>query len=281
MANKKNQSGKAKTAGTSREAARAEAERLKAAQAAKERRVKLIAISAAVVVVIAAVVAVVFVIREANKSNFADVPKPVGGNEAGVIVIGQDLAAGGTPAEGDEVVVLRMYSDYICPGCGSVERRLGSKLEELTADGKIKLEIAPVPFLDYMSNGTQYSTRATNAAMTVANYAPDKFMAFHAKLFETGIQPEENTDGLSDERLVELAQEVGVPEDVAAKFAAMEFIRWLDYSVQEARAQPVEGTPSMWIGKSDSDLTLIDNPSSINLDEAIADVLAGNDPNKE
>jgi protein-disulfide isomerase len=262
-----------------REAARAEAERLKTVQAAKERRTKLIAVGIAVVVVVAVVIGVVLVVREATKSEFSTVAKPKGANEAGSIVIGQDLSAGGAAAEGDDVVVLRVYSDYMCPGCAGVERRLGAKFEQLAAAGKVKLEIQPVSFLDRMSMGTAYSTRSASAAMTVANYAPDKFMAFHAKLFEKDIQPAENSEGLTDERLVELAQEVGVPADVTDKFKANEFAAWVDYATGKAQDQPVATTPSMWIGESDSDLTLIKDPGGVNLDSAIAAVLAGNDPN--
>jgi protein-disulfide isomerase len=259
--------------------AREEAARLKAAQAAKERRTRLIAISAAAVVLVAVVVAVVVVLGAATKSNYDEIARPAGANKAGSIVIGQDLAAGGVPAEGDDVLVLRVYSDYMCPGCGGVERRLGSKFEQLAAEGKIKLEIQPVSFLDSLSQGTQYSTRATLAAMAVAQGAPDRFLAFHAKLFEDGVQPDENTEGLTDERLVELAQEVGVPAEVTDKFADAEFKDWVDYATDQARTQPVITTPSLWIGKSDSKLTLIEQPGAVDLDDAIAKVLAGENPN--
>ncbi|MDR2379209.1 MAG: thioredoxin domain-containing protein [Bifidobacteriaceae bacterium] len=273
--------GGAQTGARNRDAARAraEAERLKAVQAAKERRTKLIAVGAGLVVVVAIVVAVVLVLREATKSNFDEIARPLGANEAGALVIGQDLVVGGAPAEGDGVVVLRVYSDYMCPGCGAVERRLSAKFDELAASGKIKLEIQPVAFLDRFSLGTLYSTRATRAAMTVAQHAPDKFLAFHAKLFASDVQPAENSEGLTDERLVELAQEVGVGEDVTAKFADNEFAEWVDYATDQAQAQPVETTPSLWIGASDSDLTLIENPGAVNLDDAVAAVLAGQDPN--
>jgi protein-disulfide isomerase len=277
----KNKSGKGKaTQQRNRDAerARAEAERLRAEQAAKERRTKLIAIIAGVVVVVAIAVAVIFVVRQASKSDYADVARPVGAFEAGAIVIGQDLVAGGAPAEGSDVAVVRVYSDYICPGCGSLERRLGAKLEELAAAGKIKLEFQPVVFLDSQSQPAGYSTRATNAAMTVANYAPDKFLAFHAKLFESGTQPAEGTAGLSYEELAQVAQGLGISAEVTDRFVGAEFAAWLDYETDKAYSSGVEGTPSVSIGKSDGSLTLVKNPGSLNLDDAIARVLAGDNP---
>ncbi|MDR2374324.1 MAG: thioredoxin domain-containing protein [Bifidobacteriaceae bacterium] len=259
--------------------ARAEAERLKAAQAAKERRTKLLAIAGAVLVVVGIVVAVVLVLIEATKSSYGDVAKPPGAIEAGAVVIGQDLAPGGTPAEGDDVVVVRVYSDYMCPNCASVEARLSGKFEELAAAGKIKLEIQPLAILDYMSEGTNYSTRASNAALTVAKYAPDKFLAFHSRLFDSDIQPGEYTEGLTDERLIEVAQEVGIGSEATDKFADQEFYDWITYSTDKGRSDGLQGTPSMWIGPSDSRLTQIEDPYGVNLDDAIARVLAGDNPN--
>ncbi|MDR1188223.1 MAG: thioredoxin domain-containing protein [Bifidobacteriaceae bacterium] len=279
MANAKKKPDKAQDQQRRQAAARAEAERLKAAQAAKERRTKLIAVAAAVVVVIAVAVAVVLVLRGSNKSSYEDVTRPLGGSEAGAIVVGQDLAAGGAPAEGDDVVVVRIYSDYMCPGCGSVERRLGAKLEELTASGDIKLELQSVAYLNRFSQGTEYSTRAANATATVAALAPEQYLAFHSKLYESGVQPEESTEGLTDERLVELAQEVGVPESVTSQFAERKYESWVDYATTQAQDFGVGGTPSIWVGKSDSDLTQITDTSSLNLDAVIAAVRAGDNPN--
>ncbi|MDR1634279.1 MAG: DsbA family protein [Bifidobacteriaceae bacterium] len=278
----KSKSGKGAAARRNEDAARAraEAERLKAVQAAKERRTKLITIGIGAVVAVAVVVAVVLVLRQSTESNYDEIARPKGAIEAGAIVIGQDLAAGGAPAEGEDVAVVRVYSDYICPGCGSLERRLGAKFEELAAAGKIKLELQPVAFLDSQSSPAGYSSRATNAAMIVANYAPDKFVAFHAKLFETGTQPDEGTEGLTAEQLVELAQGLGVPADVTDRFADSEFSSWVEYETSQAVADGVGTTPSLWVGKSDGNLTLITNPGTINLDDAIAKVLDGEDPNK-
>ncbi|MDR0627156.1 MAG: DUF1129 domain-containing protein, partial [Bifidobacteriaceae bacterium] len=107
----------------------------------------------------------------------------------------------------------------------------------------------------------------------------DKFLAFHAKLFESGVQPDEQTEGLTDERIAELAQEVGVPTDVTERFASQEFSAWAAYATDKAQEQPVRTTPSLWMGKKDSDLTLIDDPGTVNLDNAIANILAGKDPN--
>jgi protein-disulfide isomerase len=148
----------------------------------------------------------------------------------------------------------------------------------MAAEGLIKLEIAPLAILDNSST-TRYSSRATDAAMVVATYAPEQFLAFHELLFAR--QPPQGGEGLSDEELKQLAVEVEVPQDVVDRIGQNEFAVWIDYANSKARKQPVQSTPSLWIGKSDSDLVLINNAGTVNLDRARQRVLAGQNPNEE
>ncbi|MDR1118504.1 MAG: thioredoxin domain-containing protein [Bifidobacteriaceae bacterium] len=279
MAQSKKKPAKARAREEMRQAARQEAERLKAEQAAKARRRTIIWTSIGLAVAVVAAVVVILALQSTNQQSYGSVAKPLGAEDSGSIAVGQDLKPGGAPASGSDVVVVRVYSDYMCPGCASVERRLGGKLEDLAAAGEIKLELQSVSFLDRLSQGTEYSTRAANASATIAALAPEQYLAFHSKLYETEIQPAENSEGLSDERLIELAQEVGVPEDVTSQFADRKYADWVEYATSKAQAQPVETTPSIWIGPSDSRLTLIANPGTVDLDEAVAKVRAGEDPN--
>jgi protein-disulfide isomerase len=228
-------------------------------------------------VVVAAAI-VVILVAQSTKQSVAAAKEPLGASDAGAIVIGQDLQPGGEPASGDGVVVVRLYSDYLCPNCAQVERRLAANLKARAAAGEIKLEIQAVDFLARFSNDTEYPKRAANAAATVANYAPEQFLAFHSKLYEDGIQPEEYTDGLTDERLAEVAQEVGVPKEVTDKFAAMEFEDWVRYATDQAVASGVGGTPSIKMGRSDSKLELVKDPYTLNPDLAIPRINDGKSP---
>jgi protein-disulfide isomerase len=262
-----------------RQVAREEAERLKAEQSAKARRRTMIGIGIGAAIAVFVVVVVILVLQSTNTEDYGAMSKPLGANEDGSIVIGQDLKPGGEPASGEDAVVVRIYSDYMCPNCASVERRLGAKLEEMAASGDIKLELQSVAFLDRLSQDTEYSTRASIASATIAALAPDQYMAFHSKLFETDIQPGENTEGLDDERLAELAREVGVPEEVATQLAVRTYEGWVNYATSQAQNFGVRGTPSIWVGPSDSDLTQINDPYALNLDDVVAKVRAGEDPN--
>ncbi|MDR2347159.1 MAG: DsbA family protein [Bifidobacteriaceae bacterium] len=260
-----------------REAARQEVERLKAAQAAKERRTRIIGVAIGLVIVIAAAV-VVILVQQSTSGSGSTGPRPLGANDAGAIVLGQDLQPGGAPAAGGDAVVIRIYADYLCPNCAEVERRLSASLENLASAGEITLEIQAVDFLARLSNGTEYPRRAANVAATIANYSPEHFLAFHSKLYEEGVQPDEGSDGLTDQRLVELAQEVGVPASVTDRFAASEFAEWVEYATAQAVADGVGGTPGIKMGASDSKLTLVNNPYTLNPDTAIARIRDGQSP---
>ncbi|MDR2252809.1 MAG: thioredoxin domain-containing protein [Bifidobacteriaceae bacterium] len=261
-----------------RQEARLEAERLKAAQAAKDRRRRLISVAIGAAVVVVAAIVVILVLQTTKTPGFAELTKPPGATERGSIVIGQDLKPGGEPASGDDVLVLRIYSDYMCSACGSTERRLGARVEELAASGEVQLEINSLGFLDDVSTGTAYSSTAANAVATVAEYAPDQYLAFHSKLFEQEVQTVSFSEGLTNERLAELAAEVGVPQDVTDRFALGEFNDWVAYTTDQALNDGVGQTPAIAIGKTDSSVKFAEYASSLDVDSALARVRAGDSP---
>ena len=96
-------------------------------------------------------------------------------------------------------------------------------------------------------------TRAVNATACVANYSPDDFWAFHKALFAN--QPAENTGGLSDEELVELANGAGVGSAASIEKCITdgEFKSWVATSTARALNGPipnsnvdkVSGTPTV------------------------------------
>ena len=75
-------------------------------------------------------------------------------------------------------------------------------------DGSITLGIHPISILDGQSNGTQFSTRAANAAYCVAAADPDASLPFLQAMFEN--QPAEQSNGLTNSEILEIASGVGV-----------------------------------------------------------------------
>ncbi|WP_433828674.1 DsbA family protein [Actinoplanes sp. CA-015351] len=115
-------------------------------------------------------------------------------------------------AIGSGPVVVDVYEDFMCPACGNFEQASGESLQNMAEANKITLRIHPVAILDQYSNGTEYSTRAAGAAAAAAQ--EDKFLELHNVLYDN--QPEENTDGLSNEKIIELAKSVGLTSETFA-----------------------------------------------------------------
>ena len=147
-----------------------------------------------------------------------------------------------------------MYVDYLCPICGNFETTNGEQITSWVTAGTATVEIHPISILDRLSSGTEYATRAANAAACVANYDPDDFLEFNAAMF--GDQPAENTTGLSDAELTGLVESAGVTSsEVAGCIADQTYSTWVEASTQRALDGPipnsdiaqVKGTPTVLV----------------------------------
>ena len=124
----------------------------------------------------------------------------------------------------------------------------------MVTTGAATLEIHPISILDRLSSGTEYATRAANAAACVANVEPDSFLAFNTAMFAN--QPAENTTGMTDAELTSLVGAAGVAStDVAACIADQTYSGWVGASTQRALDGPipnsdieqVKGTPTVLV----------------------------------
>ncbi|BDZ42643.1 hypothetical protein GCM10025865_19420 [Paraoerskovia sediminicola] len=193
-----------------REAAIAEAARVRDAQAARDRRVRIITISALVVALAVVVAIVVFIMNEGDKPALDRVDAPATATADAGIPLGESGAAGTTNEGAVEVAV---YLDYMCPVCGQFEELNGETLDSLRESGDITEVLHPVSILDRMSSGARFSTRAAAAAAFVADRAPEAMADFNDAMFVN--QPEENTPGYTDDQIADIAVAAGVPDDVA------------------------------------------------------------------
>ena len=252
-----------------RDEARIQAERLREEQQRTARRQRTIAISLVVVglLVVGAIVAWILSNQPEPAPDLSTVEDPLGSvsapataNDEGGIPVGGDGVAGGT-GEADAVEVV-VYSDFMCPVCSMFEETNGAALTQLREDGDIVLEYRPVSILDRTSQGAQYSTRAATAAAFVADQDPAAFVAFNEAMFAN--QPEEGTQGLTDEQIADLARDAGVQEDVAAAIADgsyftgdASFAPWVAASTEQATRDFPDGfgTPTILIdGENIADL---------------------------
>lgn len=230
-----------------REAAREKARALRERQKKQDRRGRFILLGSLIVVSIAIVVSVTLTIVGSIPSPR---PGPLNMLSDG-IVIGENFEPALTPAiqNGDDpvetpvdpnsdAIAIEVYVDYLCPVCALFETTNDERISTLLEQGAATLEIHPVAILDGRSAGTQYSTRAANAAACVANYSPRAFYDFHSLMFER--QPAEQEPGLTDDELIEIAEdaEVASAQKIRDCIREQRFAGWVEDATVRATTDP-------------------------------------------
>jgi protein-disulfide isomerase len=147
-------------------------------------------------------------------------------------------AVDGAIAIGDGAMQVDVWVDFFCPYCRMFDEANGDTLAALIEDGSVTLRVHPIAFLDRLSMGTRYSTRAANAFLCVAETSPDDAYAFYRHLY--AIQPEEGTEGLSDEELASAA-----PTAAADCISGEWFGDWVGEWTQHALDDGVNSTPTV------------------------------------
>lgn len=108
---------------------------------------------------------------------------------------------------------MTLYADYMCPACGAFDQQYGTMLENYVGSGDVNLQVYPINFLDSSSLGTKYSTRAANLFSCIVEQQPDAAFKLHNALLSAEVQPEEGTEGLSDDELLDQAEAAGAKVD--------------------------------------------------------------------
>ncbi|MFD1722337.1 DsbA family protein [Amnibacterium endophyticum] len=201
-----------------RELARTKAQQQREAQQRRDRR-RRIALQASIGAVLIAVVVVITLVLTKAQPPVTAIPQHM--PDGGITISGPDLqavrgpAATSTTSAGSRTsfegkVLIQEWEDFGCPACQRFEQTNAAQIEQLVRSGAAVVQYFPVAILDNrFAPGDDYSTRAANAAAAVANWSPDAYRAFHAALFRPGVQPAEGGAGLGDDRLVQIAQQVG------------------------------------------------------------------------
>jgi len=221
-----------------REHARELARQEREAAKRRQKRNRLF-IQGGVVLGALAIVAVIVVVVATSTSTSSVSPKNMASD--GILFTGDGTAVspvttkalepGADPVATDNsdstaAVNIVTYIDYACPICQSFEAANAEQITGWVTQGAATLEIHPISILDRVSLGTKYSSRAANAAVCVANYDPDQYMAVNDALFAG--QPEENTSGLDTAALKKLVADAGADSDeVASCISDKTFADWV------------------------------------------------------
>ncbi|GAA5090667.1 hypothetical protein GCM10023319_43440 [Nocardia iowensis] len=142
-------------------------------------------------------------------------------------------------------VVVRVVADLQCPACQGFEQANAKVLEDAAATGAAIIEYNVISFLDRAST-TQYSSRAGNASYCVGEADPSKYQAWFAMMFDQ--QPAEGGDGLTDGRLIEIANEAGYTDPAVAQcITDRKYDGYLRAKTQEIIASGIRSTPSVFV----------------------------------
>jgi protein-disulfide isomerase len=223
-----------------REAAREKARLLREERRKKDRRSRVL-LQGGLIVGVLAIAAVIAIV-------VANSVRPVGVGPLNMASDGIQLGQGAIAAQTGSVSTdgvttpnvpgtldIQLYVDYFCPVCHDFDATNGDYITSLMDNGDTTVEIHPIAILDRFSQGTKYSTRVTGAAACVANFAPNSYYDFHNLLFAN--QPAENTPGLTDEQLIDLARQAGA--DVADCIGDQDFVGWAGSATDRAGAGPI------------------------------------------
>ncbi|MDP3891890.1 thioredoxin domain-containing protein [Nocardioides sp.] len=215
--------------------------------ARKQARRRAVAMVLGGVVILGLVAAIIFAVVKATGGDdgptkaLDDVTVPSNVTSTGAIPVGED----------DAPVTVEIYYDYMCPACGAFEAANSVELDRLIEEGVAQVELRPISFLDEQSDGTEYSTRTANAMATVADAAPDSVWDFHAALYAN--QPQEGSEGLSDDQIGDIAREVGVSSEVVDRFDDGTYAPWVAAVTDLAFDNGVQGTPTVKVNGEEFD----------------------------
>lgn len=211
----------------------------------REKRNKIIIWSIVGVAILAIVVSIIFVItgkksNDSNPTSSANQMVPANLTSDNGLTI---KAPNPTNTYQGDKVTLDTWIDPLCPGCGQVERTAGSTIVDMLNSGEINLVVHPMNLLDRASTD-YYSTRASNALVTVIENDPDHAATFMSKIYEN--QPSEGSSyqSVPDSTLAQWAQAVGVPQNVTDKFKDYSYSNWISQQANDTvKNDPKFSTP--------------------------------------
>lgn len=107
----------------------------------------------------------------------------------GVYVIGKNGVVPTSEIK-DDLPIIEIYSDPMCPGCQAFEHETSEYLDEMVSEGKVLLRYHPLRFLD-ASSSDGYSSRAAAYLSGAAEFAPKIAGKLSNAIFDEDFMPEE------------------------------------------------------------------------------------------
>lgn len=200
-------------------------------QLARERRRKR-ALWTSVIAIAALVIAglIGWAVYSGQRSGGYNTPRGASEGATGIVV-------------GNGKVTIDVYEDFLCPFCGQFERSSSGTLEQLVAEGKVKVVYHPISILDRYST-TKYSTRSSASSGCAADGG--KYREYAKALFDR--QPPEGSAGLSDDQLIDIGASVGLDRNSFGSCVREGTYRsWTAHVTDAASERGITGTPTILV----------------------------------
>lgn len=223
--------------------ARAEAlARLKAEEKARRRKRTILQSVVGLVVVLLVVGGAVFLLNRQDDSGGGQSPADIDG----AVPAAAEDNGGFVVGNPDAKVTVTVVEDFQCPVCKGFEAAAGDLLDSYAAGDDVKVEYRGIAFLDRASS-TEYSSRALNASGCVMESGADVWKEFHKQLYLQ--QPAEGGDGLTDDKLTEIAVAAGADESaVKPCIDDRKYADWVKAVTATAFDDDgVTGTPTLFV----------------------------------
>lgn len=245
--------------------AREKAAKMRAETARKQARQRATAIGAAVAALIVIIVAVGVIIITAQQ-------------DKKVVVAPANLADGGMLLGDPEApITIEIYEDFICPICSEFQNMYADQFTAWTADGSVRIVYRPVAILNPYST-TNYSTRSLNAFAAVMDTSPEVAEAYYEILMAN--QPDEGGPGLTDDILLDLAEQVGADRAaIEPAVSSLKFKNWIEeqneYLSKNYQENGKVGTPTIVVdGEKLSNWSILDQVVTMKLSNGNATATA-------
>lgn len=116
-----------------------------------------------------------------------------------------------TAAELDAPALVRIYVDYRCPYCARFEEANAETLGEVLKQDAAAIELTSLTFLDRVSEGSYYSSRAAGAMACLAEAQPEAAWRANAALMSPDFQPAEGGPGPDNAAVIAQIERVAGP----------------------------------------------------------------------
>lgn len=158
-------------------------------------------------------------------------------------------------AEGEDLPVVTMYTDYECPACGAFHPAVEQAAEQLDGEVTLRVKNFPLPMHD----------SARPAALAVeAAAVQDAGQEYADLVYDDVDEWSELSDDERTERFVELAGEAGLDQERFRRdMGSAEVARVVDEHEQQARDLELQGTPSFVVDGRAIDLGDIRTPEDL------------------